>query len=106
MGGICVDMSNINKILEIHGSYLSSELFKITNTRLSQSTRPYHFECWIVLRGLLYLRETRGISHGIEQDSDIVCQSGVGWMEINETLQKKGRDTYCFGSGSEINVCL
>ncbi|KAG9308317.1 FAD-linked oxidase-like protein [Chiua virens] len=42
-GGICVDMSNMDKILEIH-----------------------------------------------EQDSDIVCQPGVGWMEINETLQKKG----------------
>ncbi|KAF8558658.1 hypothetical protein OG21DRAFT_1595268 [Imleria badia] len=43
VGGICVDMSNMDKILEIH-----------------------------------------------EQDSDVVCQPGVGWMEINETLQKKG----------------
>ncbi|KAI9567738.1 FAD-linked oxidase-like protein [Boletus coccyginus] len=42
-GGICVDMSNMDKILEIH-----------------------------------------------EQDSDIVCQSGARWMEINEVLQKKG----------------
>ncbi|KAF8452613.1 FAD-linked oxidase-like protein [Boletus edulis BED1] len=43
VGGICVDMSNMNKILEIH-----------------------------------------------EQDSDIVCQPAVGWMDINETLQQKG----------------
>lgn len=25
-----------------------------------------------------------------EADSDLVCQPGVGWMEINETLQEKG----------------
>ncbi|KAG2108407.1 FAD-linked oxidase-like protein [Suillus discolor] len=43
VGGICVDMSDMNKIIEIH-----------------------------------------------EADSDLVCQPGVGWMEINETLQKKG----------------
>ncbi|KAJ8597664.1 hypothetical protein M405DRAFT_294811 [Rhizopogon salebrosus TDB-379] len=42
-GGICVDMSNMNKILEIH-----------------------------------------------EADSDLVCQPGAGWMEINEVLQQKG----------------
>lgn len=43
VGGICVDMSGMNKIIEIH-----------------------------------------------EADSDLVCQPGVGWMEINETLQQKG----------------
>ena len=26
----------------------------------------------------------------IEQDADIVCQPGVGWMHINELLKKKG----------------
>lgn len=25
-----------------------------------------------------------------EEDSDLVCQPGVGWMEINETLKEKG----------------
>ncbi|OAX39291.1 hypothetical protein K503DRAFT_98298 [Rhizopogon vinicolor AM-OR11-026] len=43
VGGICVDMSNMNKIVEIH-----------------------------------------------EADSDLVCQPGIGWMEINEILQQKG----------------
>lgn len=43
---------------------------------------------------MLHLPETHGISHETEQDSDIVCQSGVGWMEVNETLQKKGRYTF------------
>ncbi|KAH7928344.1 hypothetical protein BV22DRAFT_1103100 [Leucogyrophana mollusca] len=44
VGGICVDMSAMDKILAIH-----------------------------------------------EADSDLVCQPGVGWMDINETLQKKGK---------------
>ncbi|KAE9394580.1 hypothetical protein BT96DRAFT_923434 [Gymnopus androsaceus JB14] len=42
-GGICLDMSQMNQILEIH-----------------------------------------------EADSDMVCQPGVGWVEINETLREKG----------------
>ncbi|KAI0299658.1 FAD-linked oxidase-like protein [Multifurca ochricompacta] len=42
-GGICIDMSGMDKIIAIH-----------------------------------------------EEDSDLVCQSGVGWMEINETLKEKG----------------
>ncbi|KAL0575139.1 D-lactate ferricytochrome c oxidoreductase [Marasmius crinis-equi] len=42
-GGICVDVSHMNRILEIH-----------------------------------------------EADSDLVCQPGVGWVEINETLREKG----------------
>ncbi|KAJ6608141.1 FAD-linked oxidase-like protein [Mycena sp. CBHHK59/15] len=42
-GGICVDLSGMNKILEIH-----------------------------------------------EADADVVCQPGVGWMELNETLESKG----------------
>jgi hypothetical protein len=25
-----------------------------------------------------------------EEDSDLVCQPGIGWMEINETLKEKG----------------
>jgi hypothetical protein len=25
-----------------------------------------------------------------EEDSDLVCQAGIGWMEINETLKEKG----------------
>ncbi|ETW81282.1 oxidoreductase, FAD-binding protein [Heterobasidion irregulare TC 32-1] len=42
-GGICVDVSRMDKILEIH-----------------------------------------------EADSDLICQPGVGWMEINETLKESG----------------
>ncbi|KAF7375704.1 FAD-binding protein [Mycena sanguinolenta] len=42
-GGICIDMSGMNKILEIH-----------------------------------------------EADADVVCQPGLGWMELNETLQSQG----------------
>ncbi|KAJ7153683.1 FAD-linked oxidase-like protein [Mycena filopes] len=42
-GGICVDMTAMNKILEIH-----------------------------------------------EADADVVCQPGLGWMELNETLQSAG----------------
>lgn len=30
-------------------------------------------------------------SSNLEADSDLVCQPGVGWMEINETLQQKGK---------------
>ncbi|KAI0772190.1 FAD-linked oxidase-like protein [Irpex lacteus] len=43
VGAICVDMSNMDKILEIH-----------------------------------------------EADSDLVCQPGARWMDINDTLKKKG----------------
>jgi len=25
-----------------------------------------------------------------ESNGDVVCQAGVGWMEINETLEEKG----------------
>ncbi|KAF8157423.1 FAD-linked oxidase-like protein [Mycena galopus ATCC 62051] len=42
-GGICMDMSEMNKILEIH-----------------------------------------------EADADVVCQPGLGWMDLNETLESKG----------------
>ncbi|KAJ4493078.1 FAD-linked oxidase-like protein [Lentinula edodes] len=42
-GGICIDMSQMNRILEIN-----------------------------------------------EADSDLVCQPGVGWVEINDTLRDKG----------------
>ncbi|KAJ7140690.1 FAD-linked oxidase-like protein [Mycena epipterygia] len=42
-GGICVDMTDMNKILEIH-----------------------------------------------EADADVICQPGLGWMELNETLQSEG----------------
>ncbi|KAH7910905.1 FAD-linked oxidase-like protein [Hygrophoropsis aurantiaca] len=43
VGGICVDMSSMDKILAIH-----------------------------------------------EADSDLVCQPGIGWMDINEALAQKG----------------
>ncbi|XP_006462662.1 hypothetical protein AGABI2DRAFT_186545 [Agaricus bisporus var. bisporus H97] len=43
VGGICVDLSNMNKIIEIH-----------------------------------------------EMDSDLVCQPGAGWVEINQTLKDEG----------------
>ncbi|EIM79413.1 FAD-binding domain-containing protein [Stereum hirsutum FP-91666 SS1] len=42
-GGICVDMSGMDKIIETH-----------------------------------------------EADSDVVCQPGIGWMDLNETLKSKG----------------
>ncbi|KAJ7648525.1 FAD-linked oxidase-like protein [Mycena rosella] len=42
-GGICVDMTSMNKILEIH-----------------------------------------------EADADVVCQPGLGWMDLNETLKNEG----------------
>ncbi|KAK0491347.1 FAD-linked oxidase-like protein [Armillaria novae-zelandiae] len=42
-GGICVDLSGMKKIMEIH-----------------------------------------------EADSDMVCQPGIGWVEINDTLEEKG----------------
>ncbi|KAF9037791.1 hypothetical protein BDZ89DRAFT_1061376 [Hymenopellis radicata] len=42
-GGICIDISGMNKIIEIH-----------------------------------------------EADSDLVCQPGVGWVEVNDTLKEKG----------------
>ncbi|KAF7335578.1 FAD-binding protein [Mycena venus] len=44
-GGICMDMTGMNKILEIH-----------------------------------------------EADADVVCQPGLGWMELNETLKSEGSD--------------
>ncbi|KAJ4480161.1 FAD-binding domain-containing protein [Lentinula aciculospora] len=44
VGGICIDMSQMNRILEIN-----------------------------------------------EADSDLVCQPGVGWVEINDTLREKGK---------------
>ncbi|KAF8625917.1 hypothetical protein AX17_006643 [Amanita inopinata Kibby_2008] len=43
VGGICIDLSNMDKIIEIH-----------------------------------------------EADSDLVCQPGARWMDINDTLKKKG----------------
>ncbi|KZT18859.1 FAD-binding domain-containing protein [Neolentinus lepideus HHB14362 ss-1] len=43
VGGICVDMGGMNRILEIH-----------------------------------------------EEDSDLVCQPGAGWMDINDILKEKG----------------
>ncbi|KAK0190619.1 FAD-linked oxidase-like protein [Armillaria mellea] len=42
-GGICIDLSSMKKIIEIH-----------------------------------------------EADSDMVCQPGIGWVEINDTLEEKG----------------
>ncbi len=27
----------------------------------------------------------------VEQDSDVVCQPGIGWMELNDILKQKGR---------------
>ena len=34
----------------------------------------------------VYLRDTTFS----EEDSDLICQSGIGWMEINEALKEKG----------------
>jgi hypothetical protein len=30
----------------------------------------------------------------LEADADLVCQPGVGWMTINETLRSKGQFLY------------
>lgn len=38
-------------------------------------------------------------SSKIEADSDLVCQPGVGWMEINEILQQKGK------TATQISSC-
>ncbi|KAF8754135.1 FAD linked oxidase [Rhizoctonia solani] len=61
-GGICVDMSEMNKIIKINGT---ESLYLLL---LLQLTR-YFF---------------------LEADSDLVCQAGTPWMEINATLKEKG----------------
>ena len=62
-GSICLDMSGMNKILEIHGAR--------TRLGLSEHMASAH-EC------------------SVEDDSDLVCQAGVRWEDINSTLQEKG----------------
>jgi FAD/FMN-containing dehydrogenase len=57
-------MSGMDKIIAIHGaSPLQSAFPPMLNLRKSAFS---------------------------EEDSDLVCQPGVGWMEINETLKEKG----------------
>ena len=54
-------MSEMNKIIAIHGAF------------------PIGYPLTIQLSSVL-----------AEEDSDLVCQPGVGWMEINQTLKEKG----------------
>jgi hypothetical protein len=58
-------MSSMNKIIEIHGQCVM---------RFSPMSLTYAISILIT-----------------EADSDLVCQPGIGWMEINETLQQKGK---------------
>jgi FAD/FMN-containing dehydrogenase len=58
-------MSGMDKIIAIHGVPLSD--FSVLGCR----------------------PESLGFLFTVE-DSDLVCQPGVGWMEINETLKEKG----------------
>jgi len=30
----------------------------------------------------------------LEADSDLVCQPGAGWMDINDTLKQEGNRSY------------
>ena len=53
-------MSNMNKILEIHG------------------TQFFNFLQWF------------DMTPHTEADSDLVCQPGVRWVDINEALQDQG----------------
>lgn len=56
---------------------------------------------------VLFVQNSRAISHKAEQDSDLVCQSGVGWMEINEALQKKGAYSFLlFGTRLILIIIL
>ena len=52
-------------------------------TRLSLFT-----VCW--LSPISVLRHRPDDLYFSEEDSDLVCQPGAGWMEINETLKEKG----------------
>ena len=62
-GGICVDMSGMDKIIAIHGVCSS-------------------------LQSAISPADPR--NSALEEDSDLVCQPGIGWMEINEALKEKG----------------
>lgn len=57
--------------------------------------------------GIVIFSETYDISYEIEQDADVVCQPGVGWMQLNETLQNKGRHIFSsyFSAGTQVNLC-
>ena len=63
VGGICVDIARMDKIIEIHG------------------THPGFF---------VQARRTK--AHGLMSaaDSDVICQPGIRWMDLNETLKKQG----------------
>ena len=41
-----------------------------------------------------------------EEDSDLVCQPGIGWMEINQTLEEKGIRLFFPVRAQELNACL
>jgi len=36
------------------------------------------------------MKNIQGLISRIEADSDLVCQPGVGWVDINETLKDSG----------------
>jgi D-lactate dehydrogenase (cytochrome) len=44
----------------------------------------------MVIFGHSWVKKTEGLISLLEADSDLVCQPGVGWVDINETLKDKG----------------
>ena len=63
VGGICVDMARMDKIIEVHG------------------THPGFF---------VQARRTKAHRLMSAADSDVICQPGIRWMDLNETLKKQG----------------
>lgn len=59
-GSICIDLSGMDKILEING-IISSKFLSLG---------------WLILLPA--------------EDSDLICQSGARWEDINQTLKTKG----------------
>jgi FAD/FMN-containing dehydrogenase len=68
-------MSGMDSIIAIHGVSPPST-FRVPSTPVPKCV-------------LFCCRLTDNLCFA-EEDSDLVCQPGVGWMEINETLKEKG----------------
>lgn len=52
--------------------------------------RSLQFMVCFSLQSAISAADPRNSAFYSEEDSDLVCQPGVGWMEINETLKAKG----------------